>query len=220
MRYSEIRSWFIAKEMVKILAITDYIDSLAEAERRFGLSCSDNPAFFTEWTEPLPELTLAEQQRLDQIKQRYLYHRQYGHLLEGAVNFIVIAPLLEMAGFYDPPFHLRSEASVQLVIEDENETVYRGRIDGLVVQDHLWIILVESKRTSFSVETALPQALAYLSAAPARPVYGLVSNGVYSMFVKLEQSQYSFSEDFSLNRRQNELRQVLRVLNRLKTIDR
>lgn len=42
--------------------------------------------------------TAIAQQRLDQIKQRYLYHRQYGHLLEGAVNFIVIAPLLEMAG--------------------------------------------------------------------------------------------------------------------------
>lgn len=168
----------------------------------------------------MPELTLAEQQRLDRIKQRYLYHRQYGHLLEGAVNFIVIAPLLEMAGFYDPPFHLRSESSVQVAIDDENETVYRGRIDGLVVQDYLWIILVESKRTSFSVEVALPQALAYLSATPQpdRPAYGLVSNGAYSMFVKLDQSQYSFSEDFSLNRQRNELWNVLRILNHLKTM--
>ncbi|NJR63115.1 MAG: type I restriction endonuclease subunit R [Cyanobacteria bacterium CRU_2_1] len=202
------------------LAITDYIDRLAAAESRFGLSRNDQPSFFLEWTEPLPELTLAEQQRLDRIKQRYLYHRQYGHLLEGAVNFIVIAPLLEMAGFYDPPFHLRSESSVQVAIDDENETVYRGRIDGLVVQDYLWIILVESKRTSFSVEVALPQALAYLSATPQpdRPAYGLVSNGAYSMFVKLDQSQYSFSEDFSLNRQRNELWNVLRILNHLKTM--
>lgn len=206
--------------MAEVLAITDYIDSLAEAESRFNLSCNNALSFFTEWTNSLSELTLAEQQTLDQIKQRYLYHRQYGHLLEGAVNFIVVAPLLEMAGFYDPPFRLRSEASVQLAIADENDVVYKGRIDALVVQDHLWIVWVESKRTSFSVELALPQALAYMSATlqPDRPTFGLVSNGAYSMFVKLHQSQYSFSEDLSLNRRRNELYDVLRILNRLKIV--
>ncbi|MCU0543636.1 MAG: type I restriction enzyme HsdR N-terminal domain-containing protein [Oscillatoriaceae cyanobacterium Prado104] len=204
--------------MVQVLAITDYIDSLAEAETRFGLSRNDEPSFFTEWSIDLPELTATEQQRLDLIKQRYLYHRQYGHLLENAVNFIVIAPLLELAGFYDPPFHLRSETSVRLEIEDRDNKVYQGRIDSLIVQEHLWIILVEAKRTSFNIEVALPQALAYMSAnpQPQNATFGLVSNGAYSMFVKLDKSQYSFSEDFSLNRQRNELYNVLRVLNRLK----
>lgn len=204
--------------MVQVLAITDYIDSLAEAETRFGLSRNDEPSFFTEWSIDLPELTAIEQQRLDLIKQRYLYHRQYGHLLENAVNFIVIAPLLELAGFYDPPFRLRSEASIRLEIEDRERKVYQGRIDSLIVQEHLWIILVEAKRTSFSIEVALPQALAYMSAnpQPQQATFGLVSNGAYSMFVKLDKSQYSFSEDFSLNRQRNELYNVLRVLNRLK----
>jgi hypothetical protein len=205
--------------MTPVLAITDYIDSLVELESRLGLICNDDPEFFTEWLTDLPDLDANEQQRLDLIRRRYLYHRQYGHLLEGAVNFIVISPLLELAGFYDPPFHLRSEASVRLEIEDEDEQVYRGRIDGLIVQDHLWIILVESKRTSFSVEVALPQALAYMSANPSdRPTFGLVSNGAYSIFVKLAHKQYSFSDDFSLNNRQNELYRVLQVLHRLKTL--
>jgi hypothetical protein len=204
--------------MAQVLAITDYLDSLAEAETRFGLSRNDGPSFFTEWSSDLPELTPSEQQRLDLIKQRYLYHRQYGHLLEGVVNFIVIAPLLELAGFYDPPFRLRSEASVRLEIEDRDQKVDRGRIDSLVVQEHLWIILVEAKRTSFSIEVALPQALAYMRAnpQPQKATFGLVSNGAYSMFVKLDRSQYSFSEDFSLNRQRNELYDVLRILNRLK----
>jgi hypothetical protein len=205
--------------MTPVLAITDYIDSLVELESRLGLICNDDPEFFTEWLTDLPDLDANEQQRLDLIRRRYLYHRQYGHLLEGAVNFIVISPLLELAGFYDPPFHLRSEASVRLEIEDEDEQVYRGRIDGLIVQDHLWIILVESKRTSFSVEVALPQALAYMSANPSdRPTFGLVSNGAYSIFVKLAHNQYRFSDDFSLNNRQNELYGVLQVLHRLKTL--
>jgi len=204
--------------MVQLLGITDYIDSLAEAEIRLGLSRNDEPSFFTEWSSPLPELIPSEQQRLDLIKQRYLYHRQYGHLLESAVNFIVIAPLLELAGFYDPPFRLRSEVSVRLEIEDQDQKVYQGRIDSLIVQEHLWIILVEAKRTSFSIEVALPQVLAYMSAnpQPEKATFGLVSNGAYSMFVKLFQSQYSFSEDFSLNRQRNELYDVLRILNRLK----
>ena len=206
--------------MVQVLAVTDYIDSLAEAEAQFGLSRNDDPLFFTEWSRNLPELSVAERQRLDLIKQRYLYHRQYGHLLEGAVNFIAIAPLLEMAGFYDPPFHLRSEASIRLELEDKNDKVYQGRIDSLILQERLWIVLVESKRTSFSVEVALPQAITYMAANPHpdRATFGLVSNGAYSIFLKLYQSQYSFSQDFSLNRPQNELYDVLRVLNRLKAL--
>jgi hypothetical protein len=209
-------------EVVQTLAVTDYIDSLAEAEAQFGLVRTENPLFFSEWSSELPELSAAEQQRLDLTKQRYLYHRQYGHLLEGAVNFIVIAPLLEMAGFYDPPFHLRSEASIRLELTDDQDKIYQGRIDSLIVQENFWIVLVESKRTSFSVDVALPQAIAYMAANPnpAQPSFGLVSNGAYSMFVKLHQSQYSFSDDFSLNRHRNELYDVLKVLNRLKTLSR
>lgn len=204
--------------MTRSLAITDYIDSLAEVEARFGLSFRPDPDFFTEWTVDRPPLTIAEQQRLDLIKQRYLYHRQLGHLLEGAVNFIVIAPLLELAGFYDPPFRLRSEASIQIEIADDEDKRYQGRIDSLIVQEHLWIVLVEAKRTSFSIDVALPQALAYMFAnpSPELPTFGLVSNGAYSMFVKLQNQQYGFSEDFSLNRRRNELHDVLQILNRLK----
>jgi hypothetical protein len=206
--------------VTQVLAITDYIDSLAEAEAQFGLSKNNDPLFFTEWSNNLPALSSEEQQRLDLIKRRYLYHRQYGHMLEGAVNFIVIAPLLEMAGFYDPPFHLRSEASIRLNLEDKNDKVYQGRIDSLILQDCLWVILVESKRTSFSVEVALPQAIAYMAANPQREQasFGLVSNGVSSIFIKIEGSQYGFSDEFSLNRRQNELYTVLQVLNQLKRL--
>jgi hypothetical protein len=96
----------------------------------------------------------------------------------------------------------------------------------LIVQEHLWIVLAEAKRTSFSIDVALPQALAYIAADPVgkaslkenRPTYGLVSNGAYSMFVKLDQARYSFSDDFSLNRQRNELYGVLQILNHLKTL--
>lgn len=203
--------------MVQLLAVTDFVKSLADAERVYGLFQAGDSAFFQEWVPPLAGLSMADQTRLDRVKQRYLYHRQHGHLLENAVNFLVIAPLLEMAGLYDPPFLLRSEVPVQFELADENEQLYQGRIDALVVQQSLWVVLVESKRTSFNMTNVLPQALAYMASGPGDgPKYGLISNGEYSMFAKLNQQQYAFSDDFSLNRRQNELWHVLQVLNRLK----
>lgn len=203
--------------MVQLLAVTDHIRSLAEAGQVYGVSEQTSPEFFSEWTEEFPDLTTDEQERLNLIKRRYLYHRQHGHLLENAVNFLVISPLLEMAGLYDPPFLLKSEVSVRFEVEDTDKKIYQGRIDALVVQDSLWIVLVEAKRTSFNVTTALPQALAYMaSSSNSQPKFGLVSNGEYFVFVKLDQSQYGLSDDFSLNRRRNELVDVLRILKRLK----
>jgi predicted type IV restriction endonuclease len=200
--------------MVQLLAIS----SLAEAERVYGLVESPDTAFFSEWTEALEDLTAPNLERLDLIKSRYLYHRQHGHLLKNAVNFLVISPILEMAGFYDPPFLLRSEVSVQFEFEDENQKVYQGRIDVLVVQQTLWVVLVEAKRTSFNMTTALPQALAYMaSSCQQGATFALVSNGEHSIFVKLAGEYYGFSDEFSLNRRRNELVNVLQILNRLKT---
>jgi hypothetical protein len=204
--------------MVATLAITNHITSLAEAEAKFALSASADPNFFTEWQTGLAALSAADQTRLDLIKQRYLYHRRYGHILEGAVNFIVIAPLLELAGLYDPPFHLRSEATVQLDLEDDDGTIYQGRIDSLIIQENLWVLLVEAKRSSFNMTLALPQALTYMAANPQanQPTFALVSNGEYSIFIKLHNGQYSFSDDFSLNRRHNDLHDVLQIIDRLK----
>jgi hypothetical protein len=206
--------------MVQLLAVTEYITSLAEVERIYGISASLEPErFFSEWFTQLENLPESDQTRLDLIKRRYLYHRQHGHLLENAVNFLVISPLLELAGFYDPPFLLKSEASVRFEFEDENQKIYQGRIDALVVLDDLWIVLVESKRTSFNMTTALPQALAYMSSNPSEmPKFGLVSNGEQSMFAKLAGGQYAFSDEFSLNRRRNELWDVVQILNRLKKL--
>lgn len=203
--------------MVQLLAITDYIRSLAEVEQVYGIVMSSDTNFFTEWMPPLDNIPAAEQNRLDLIKSRYLYHRQHGHLLESAVNFLVISPVLEMAGLYDPPFLLKSEVPVQFEFEDENQQIYQGRIDALVVQQTLWVVLVESKRTSFNMTTALPQALAYMASSMQETAkFGLVSNGEHSIFVKLHQGYYAFSDEFSLNRQRNELLDVLQILKRLK----
>lgn len=47
--------------------------------------------------------------------------------------------------------------------------------------------------------------------------FALVSNGEHSIFVTLAGGYYGFSDEFSLNRRHNELVNVSQILNRLKT---
>ena len=205
--------------MVQTYPIAETVTTLIEAESKFGLTPSNEPEFFWEWSVDLPKLTESEQIRLDLIKQRYQYHRKYGQLAESTVNAIIVSPLLELAGFFDPPFRLRSEVSVKFEVEDKDE-ILRGRIDSLVVLDRLWVLLVESKQTSFNMDVALPQALAYMmtNPDPERPTYGLVSNGAYFMFLKLilgARSHYALSSDFSLYRQRNELWDVLKILKQI-----
>ena len=141
--------------MLQTLAISEHLKTLVEVETTFGIKPSSDRSFFTEWSEGLPELTEEEIARLNLFKQRYLYHRKHGAIAEGAVNFMIMSPLLEMAGFYDPPYLLQSEVSVNIEVEDL-DMVYRGRIDALVLQERLWVVLLQSKRSTFNFDMAIP----------------------------------------------------------------
>jgi hypothetical protein len=205
--------------MVTGVGITDAIKSLSDLQVRCNLRQADNEGFFSEWVEDLLELDEWEQAGIERIKQRYDYHRFDGLLLEGTINLVVVSPLLELAGFIDPPFRIRSPYGIGLELDDPEETI-RGFIDVLVVQDRLWILVVESKRTSLPVPAALPQLLAYMLASPQskRPVFGMATNGDEFVFLKLSQGnapQYDASRTFSLFPRRHELGEVLRILKRL-----
>jgi hypothetical protein len=108
----------------------------------------------------LPAITDEEKVSLDIIRRRYLYHLADGNLTEGTVTLLVGSPLLEKAGFYDYPFKIRGEASVELVFDEEDDEVetLRGRIDALVLQNQFWVALLESKRTAISVMSC-PEAI-------------------------------------------------------------
>ena len=210
--------------MVTTLAISKYVNSLLEVETKFSAQQAISDRFFSEWDEDLPELTEVEKERCNLLKERYLYHRHHGHISEGLVNQIAIAPLLEMASFYDPPFDIRAEYPVQLesIEFDENEeTIYQGRIDTLVIHKKLWVLVIESKGQAFNIESGMAQALTYMLDSPnqSQPTYGFISNGGFSIFLKVmkgEVTQYQFSNDFSLyNRRTNELLSVLQILKKI-----
>ena len=139
-------------------AITEAITTLAEAERRFNLHRTENEQFFSEWRTGLPDITDTEKTGLNQLRRRYLYQRAESHLLEGTVMLLLASPLLALAGFYDPPFKIRAEESVQITLDDSEE-VLQGRIDVLVLQNQIWVVVLESKKTALSVWSALPQTL-------------------------------------------------------------
>jgi hypothetical protein len=204
--------------MATTVGIGQAIQSLNDLQTRFNLSQTQSDRFFSEWYEDLPELSDRERESLERIKHRYDYHRASGPLLEGTVN-VVVSALLEAAGFLDAPFTIRAPQSVKIEIEDPVETV-TGLIDVLVVQEQLWILVVESKRTSIPVPSALPQILAYIMANPHpdRPTFGMATNGDEFMFIKLSLDrvpQYDISDIFSLLPRRNRLPEVLRILKRL-----
>jgi len=204
--------------MTQTAAITDVITSLSKVESLFGLARIEDEQFFPEWSTELPEITDAEKASLDVLRRRYLYHRGEGDLLEGTVMLLVVSPLLALAGFYDPPFRIKAESSVDLILDD-GEEILRGRIDVLVLQQQLWVMVLESKKTTLSVWSAVPQALAYLMANPHpdQPVFGMVTNGDDILFIKVTQKetpQYNLSRVFALFTSARELYSILQILKR------
>ncbi|QSJ18862.1 restriction endonuclease subunit R [Nostoc sp. UHCC 0702] len=195
---------------------------LAYLEERFGLQQAVDEGFFPELFEKLPEITDLEKQNLDKIKVNFLRLVKRPPLSEETVKLVVLSPLLNLAGFYDDPFYIRGEQSIEISAEDEGEII-RGRIDILVIQEQLWLLVIESKRSSFSLLETIPQALVYMLANPnpEKPVFGLVTNGSHFIFVKLTKQNmpmYAISEEFSLLRRKNELYQVLSIFKKLSQI--
>ncbi len=207
--------------MVATTGITDAIHSLNDLSDRLNLRQADSDRFFSEWQEDLLELTEIEKVGVAKLKQRYDYQRLDGLLLEGTIQVAVVSPLLELAGFLDAPYRMYSPYGITLELDDSEE-ILRGFIDMLVIQKKLWILVVESKRTSISVLAAIPQLLAYMLASPNgqsdKPSYGLATNGDEFVFLKMthdDTPQYDVSRTFSLFPRQHELGKVLQILKRL-----
>ncbi|MCE2696504.1 MAG: restriction endonuclease subunit R [Nostocales cyanobacterium LE14-WE4] len=195
---------------------------IAYLEERFSLEQTDSEAFFPEWWEHLPEISDLEKQYLDRVKFHFLRLVKHPPLSEETVKLVVLSPLLSLAGFYDEPFFIRSESSIEIAVEDAEELI-RDRIDVLIIQQQLWLLVIESKKTAFSLAQAIPQALTYMLANPHPdyPVYSLVINGEDFQFIKLlqkDQPRYALSDRFTLYRRENELYQVFRILKKLSQI--
>lgn len=202
--------------MVQTIQASDI--TLAKLIAEFGLTSVREPEFFPEWQQVSTESTELERGILDRVQANFLAFLERPPVLENSVKMVVLSPLLDLAGFYRTPYRIETETSVELEMEDEGEII-RGRIDVLVLQAALWVLVIESKRAAFDIATAIPQALAYMLANPVnRSSFGLITNGHGFMFLKLTRSptvQYANSRVFSLFNPGNELNQVLQVLKKL-----
>jgi hypothetical protein len=104
--------------MVKTIQARDI--SLYELEEKFGLQLVTDSSFFTEWTENLPILTDGEKSAMSNDKPLHVYARvqsnyfnlnQRRPMSEEAVKMVVLSPILDLAGFYQPPFDIETETA-------------------------------------------------------------------------------------------------------------
>ncbi|NET34422.1 MAG: type I restriction endonuclease subunit R [Cyanothece sp. SIO1E1] len=193
--------------------------SLYELEENFHVQLVEDP-FVTEWLQDLPSSTEHETQTLERIRSNYQNLIRYRSMSEEAVKMVVLSPLLDLAGFYQPPFAIETETSIKVTAEDEGVEV-KGNIDVLVVHQRFWLLVVESKGTRLDVMIALPQALAHMLAHPIhdQPTYGLLVNGREFVFVKLTYQgkipKYSVFQAFSLLKPESDLHSVLHIFRRI-----
>lgn len=190
--------------------------TLEDLRQHFGLQIAAAPQFFPEWLEAAAEVTIDEQAQLNRVKRHFLHLSQSLPLMENSIKMVVLSPLLDLAGFDDEPFNLRTEAPSEVVSQNEGIVIH-GQVDVLVVFDRLWVLAIESKNMGISLSAGISQALSYMLAVPPaeHPSFGLVTNGSEFVFLKLVPQptpQYSSSQVFSMLSPANELYDILRIL--------
>ena len=200
--------------MVQAIAAKDV--TLRELKQNFGLQISQDPTFFTEWLDSFTPLREEEHHLLDRVKANFLELMEDPQMLENTVKMVVLAPLLDLAGFYHKPFWIETETAIALEMKDEG-AIIRGRIDVLVIKNQLWLLVIESKRSDFAVTRAIPQALAYMlsNSETVQSTFGMITNGNEFLFLKTSQNEYANSRLFSLVNPNNELYEVLQILKQL-----
>ena len=168
--------------------------SLSDLKEQFGLRRDRKDSFFDNWLVSAEVLSNYEQQAIARLKNNYENIIETNPL-EEVVKLVVVSPLLDLAGFYQPPFSIRAEVTTKLVAIEGNQT-FVGKIDILVVKEKLWILVIESKQSRFDVTSGIPQALSYMLSQPWNSEsnqdtsrFGMVTNGREVIFLKLNPQQ-------------------------------
>jgi len=196
--------------------------TLYDLEKRFDLRLSEDSQFFLEWQTDTSEIAAEEKKFLDMARAAYMNLIKFSSMPENAVKLTVLSPLLHLANLLLPPFHIRTEASV--TVADPNEGVsIEGRIDILVLEQNLWVLVIESKRAEFSIKVGMAQILSYMmgNPEPEKPCFGLITNGGSYVFLKLmtgDSPIYALSRVFDLMNPGNDLYYVLNILKNIRNL--
>ncbi len=180
----------------------------------------------------LEPLTDFEQQELLLIGNHFWRHLEAGKVSAKLVKFLVLSPLMRLAGFFDIPIVLTMEDSIAIEVED-GDTLIKGRLDILAVNQpdaeiaaaQFWILVVEAKNSAIDPWAGLPQLLtyAYKSLQQQSSVWGLTTNGRNYQFVYLTRGNpctYQILPDLSLTDRERSLllAQVLKAICKLQNV--
>ncbi|BAZ20798.1 hypothetical protein NIES4073_16760 [Kalymmatonema gypsitolerans NIES-4073] len=175
----------------------------------------------------LESLTEFEQQEMLQIRDLFRSYYAAGKISEGQIKFLLIAPLMKLAGFYQPSIKITLEENIADISVEDEDTIIKGRMDilavnktqGRIVTTPFWILVIESKNRSFNVFEGLPQLLtyAYTSLEQQTSVWGVTTNGMDYQFVYLQQGNppiYQLLPKLDITRPESssELLQVLKAI--------
>ncbi|QYO67833.1 type I restriction endonuclease [Leptolyngbya sp. 7M] len=193
--------------MVQTIQAADV--TLEDLEEKFGLRLVRDSHFSPEWMSGTEQITDAEKATLDRVQANFLTLLKRPPILGNSVKMVVLSPLLDLAGFYQHPYRIETETSIEVEMKDE-EIVFRGRIDVLVLNVRVWILVIEAKHANFDIQVAVPQSLAYMLGSPEvqLPSFGFLTNGHTFIFLKLIRQptpQYANSRLFSLINPGNEI---------------
>ncbi len=133
--------------------------------RQFSLKVTRELSFFPECREQLPEITEGDRAVLDRVQAGFWNSVEYPPFSEKLIQISVLGPLLLLAGFYEPPFHIQAEKSIEISVPDENGIIVRGRIDILVLKEQVWALVIEAKEAEFSIEAGVSQLLSHMLAS-------------------------------------------------------
>ncbi|QLE55368.1 restriction endonuclease subunit R [Nostoc sp. TCL26-01] len=169
--------------------------SLEEVQRLFGFQEQYKDSFSPLLSlEPLLE---SEQYELLQIRDDFRRYLTTGKVSEGQVKFLVLAPLLRLAGFYRYPIEIRLEENIAEIEVEDEDVIIKGRMDILacskakhtIANAYFWVLLIESKNSQIDISTGFPQLLtyAYKGIDNQQSVWGLATNGRSYQFVYIEQ---------------------------------
>ncbi len=177
--------------------------------------------------EPLTEF---EQQELQLIRNIFSDYYGDGKISEGQIKFLFLAPLMKLAGFYQPNIKITLEENIDDIHVEDEDTNIKGRIDilsvnrtqGRTVSTPFWIVVIESKNSSINSSDGLPQLLtyAYQSLECQTSVWGLTTNGMDYQFTYLQQGNlptYQLFPKLDITRPESsvELLQILKAICKL-----
>jgi len=196
--------------------------TLYDLEKKFDLRLIEDIQFFPEWQTEPSETATEEKKFLDMARAAYMNLIKYSAMPENAVKLTVLSPLLHLANLLLPPFHIRTEASVSVTNTNENIRI-EGRIDILVLEQNLWVLVIESKRAELSIKVGMAQILSYMMSdpVPGKPCFGLITNGGSYVFLKLmpgDSPIYGISRVFDLLNPGNDLYYVLNILKNIREL--